>query len=166
MAKSEGKTNVMRILQQNGVSYTPHEYDFSDGGISAGDVARKIGADPDKIFKTLVTEGASGANYVFVIPGSNELELKLAAKAVGEKSIAMIKQARLFPLTGYVHGGCSPIGMKKQFPVCFDEEVILFDTIIVSAGKVGHQVEVAPDDLIALTGGTVAQVSHPKGQHN
>lgn len=161
MAKSENKTNVMRILEQHGINYIPHEYDFSDGGISAQEVAEKLGEN-GKIFKTLVTEGASGENYVFVIPGENELDLKKAAKAVGEKSIAMVKQARLLPLTGYVHGGCSPIGMKKQFKTCFDEEIILHDTILVSAGKIGKQVEAAPSDLVAITGATVQEVSHPK----
>lgn len=162
MAKTDDKTNVMRILEQKGIAYTPHRYDFSDGAIGALDVAEKIGADRYKIFKTLVTRGASGGYYVFVIPGGNELELKKAAKAAGEKSIAMIKQAELLPLTGYVHGGCSPIGMKKAFPTIFDEEVILLDTMVVSAGKVGFQVELAPDDLIEAVGGTVAEVSHEK----
>ena len=162
MAKHEEKTNVMRILDQKNIWYLPHSYDTSDGSIDALSVAEKVGVEDYKIYKTLVTVGASGNHYVFVIPGGNELELKLAAKAVGEKSIAMIKQAQLLPLTGYIHGGCSPIGMKKQFKTCFEEEVILLDTVLVSAGKVGFQIEVKPQDLISLTGAITAQVSQEK----
>ena len=162
MAKAKEKTNVMRILDQKNVVYTPHEYDSSDGAISAVDVASKIGEEKYKIYKTLVTRGASGANYVFVIPGGNELDLKKAAKAAGEKSIAMIKQAELLPLTGYIHGGCSPIGMKKPFPTVFEEEIILLDTVIVSAGRVGFQIELSPSDLISLTCGRTAEVSSEK----
>ena len=152
----------MRILDQKNILYTPHEYDAADGAVSAADVADKLGAEEYKIYKTLVTRGTSGQNYVFVIPGANELDLKAAAKAAGEKSIAMIKQAELLPLTGYIHGGCSPIGMKKPFTTIFEEEIILLDTVIVSAGKVGHQIELSPDDLIGITEGTTAPVSVEK----
>ena len=154
----EQKTNVMRILDQKKIKYTPHEYPHGDSPVDGVTVASIIGRDPACVFKTLVTEGAKGANYVFVIPVARELDLKKAAKAVGEKSIAMIPQKELLPLTGYVHGGCSPVGMKKQFHTVFHETVILFDTICVSAGKIGAQVEVAPDALIALLGADTADV--------
>ena len=111
------------------------------------------------MFKTLVTKGAGGGYYVFDIPVAENLDLKKAAKAVGEKSIAMLPQKELLPLTGYVHGGCSPVGMKKQFPTVFHETVELFDTICVSAGKIGAQVEVAPADLIALLGAQTADIT-------
>jgi len=159
MAKSEEKTNVMRILEQKGINYTAHTYDISDGILDAVSVAGKIGAADYSLYKTLVTVGASGSNYVFVICGTYELDLKLAAKASGEKSIVMLKQAQLLPLTGYIHGGCSPIGMKKQFKTFFDEEITLLDTVVVSAGKPGYQIELSPSDLISLTDGTVAPLA-------
>ncbi len=144
MGKEE-KTNVMRVLDQKKISYTPHFYDPSTvDGLS---VAKAAGEDPKRVFKTLVTEGASKRNYVFVIPVDKELDLKKAAKAVGEKSIAMIKQAQLLPLTGYVHGGCSPVGMKKQFFTTIDESALEQAQMLVSAGRIGVQVELAPDDL-------------------
>ena len=110
------------------------------------------------MFKTLVTKGASGSYYVFDVPVAENLDLKKAAKAVGEKSIAMIHQKELLPLTGYVHGGCSPVGMKKQFPTVFHETVVLFDIICVSAGKIGAQVEVPPQALLDLLGATTADI--------
>ena len=118
-----------------------------------------MGQDPEQVFKTLVTKGASGNYYVFDIPVAENLDLKKAARAVGEKSIAMIPQKELLPLTGYIHGGCSPVGMKKLFPTVFHETVELFDTICVSAGKVGAQVEVAPGDLMTLLGAKSADVT-------
>ena len=121
--------------------------------------AAYLNQDPEQVFKTLVTKGAGGGYYVFDIPVAENLDLKKAAKAVGEKSIAMLPQKELLPLTGYVHGGCSPVGMKKQFPTVFHETVELFDTICVSAGKIGAQVEVAPADLIALLGAQTADVT-------
>ena len=121
-------------------------------------VASILGQDAAAVFKTLVTKGASGAYYVFDIPVAETLDLKKAAKAVGEKSIAMLPSKDLLPLTGYVHGGCSPVGMKKQFHTVFHETVILFDTICVSAGKIGAQVELKPDDLIGLLEADVADV--------
>ena len=145
----EEKTNVMRTLDQKKIAYIPHAYD-PDGPIDGVSVARTLGQDPACVFKTLVTRGASGGYYVFDIPAAESLDLKKAARAVGEKSVAMLPQKELLPLTGYVHGGCSPVGMKKQFPTVFHETVELFDTICVSAGKIGAQVEVAPADLIAL----------------
>ena len=159
MAKTkDDKTNVMRLLDQHGVPYTPHFYD-PDGPIDGLSVARAVGADPEAVFKTLVTRGASGGYYVFDIPVGDSLDLKKAARAVGEKSIAMLPQKELLPLTGYVHGGCSPVGMKKPFPTVFHETVILFDTIYVSAGKIGAQVEADPNALMALIGAGAADVT-------
>ena len=159
MAKQkEEKTNVMRVLEQKGVAYTPHTYP-TDGSIDGASVAGYLGQDPECVFKTLVARGASGGYYVFDIPVEDTLDLKKAAKAVGEKSIAMIHQKELLPLTGYVHGGCSPVGMKKPFPTVLDGSVEGLDAIVVSAGKIGAQVELAPAALCALVGGTFAPVS-------
>ena len=157
MAKKEDKTNVMRALEQKNIPYTAHAYP-TDGAIDGVSVAKMLGQNAEQVFKTLVTRGASGAYYVFDIPVAENLDLKKAARAVGEKSIAMIAQKELLPLTGYVHGGCSPVGMKKQFPTVFHETVILFDTICVSAGKIGAQVELAPDTLVDLLGAKTADV--------
>ena len=161
MAKQrEEKTNVMRLLDQKKVPYTPHAYPHGDGEAPDGvTVARSLGLDPDRVFKTLVTKGASGGYYVFDIPVAATLDLKKAARAVGEKSVAMLPSKELLPLTGYVHGGCSPVGMKKQFPTVFHESCLDQDTICVSAGKVGFQVEVRPSDLIALVRATTADVT-------
>ena len=159
MAKNkEEKTNVMRTLDQKKIPYTAHSYD-PDGPIDGVSVAQILGQPPEQVFKTLVTKGASGAYYVFDIPVAENLDLKKAAKAVGEKSVAMLPQKELLPLTGYVHGGCSPVGMKKQFPTVFHETVELFDTICVSAGKIGAQVEVNPAELIALLGAKTADIT-------
>lgn len=140
------KTNVCRILDQKKVKYTAHTYD-PEQAISGTEVAAFLGQNPDRVFKTLVTVAKSGKNYVFVIPVEKELDLKKAAKAVGEKSIEMLKSKDLLPLTGYIHGGCSPIGMKKLFPTTFQQEVLNYDTIMFSAGKIGHQVELNINDL-------------------
>lgn len=145
MAKVE-KTNVMRILDQKKINYKSYEYSDTEA-ISGVEVAEVLGENPNQVFKTLVTVGATKANYVFMIPVHKELDLKKAAKAVGEKSIAMIKSKELLPLTGYIHGGCSPIGMKKQFRTVVDMSSTDFETIIFSAGKIGFQVEVALADL-------------------
>ncbi len=144
--KKQEKTNVMRLLDQQGVSYESHCYEGT-GAISGAEVAAVLGQDPERVFKTLVTEGRSGQHYVFVIPVLGELDLKKAAAASGEKSIAMVKAKELLPLTGYIHGGCSPIGMKKPFPTFVEESAVLYDTILFSAGKIGYQVEIAPDEL-------------------
>ena len=117
--KPSGKTNVMRVLDSLKIEYTRHFYE-EDATLSGVDIARLLGEDPDQVFKTLVTQGKSGQHYVFVIPVKEELDLKKAAKASGEKAIVMIKQTELLPLTGYIHGGWSPIGMKKQFPAYID----------------------------------------------
>ena len=160
MAKvKEEKTNVMRVLDQKKIPYTPYAYPHGDGEAPDGvTVARSLGQDPERVFKTLVTRGASGGYYVFDIPVADTLDLKKAAKAVGEKSIAMLHSRDLLPLTGYVHGGCSPIGMKKQFPTVFHETAEILDTIMVSAGKIGLQVLAAPGDLCRLVGGRFADV--------
>ncbi len=149
--KKDEKTNVMRILDGKKISYESHTYD-PDATLSGEEIAGILGEDPEKVFKTLVTRGKSGGFYVFVVPVRAELDLKKAAKACGEKSIDMIKQKELLPLTGYVHGGCSPIGMKKLFPTFIHESSKCFDKIFVSAGKVGFQIELAPDDLISVAG--------------
>ena len=150
MAKNkEEKTNVMRALEQKKIPYTAHSYD-PEGPIDGVSVAQTLGQPPERVFKTLVTKGASGAYYVFDIPVAENLDLKKAARAVGEKSIAMLPQKELLGLTGYVHGGCSPVGMKKQFPTVFHETVAEYDTICVSAGKIGHQVECDPKALLTL----------------
>lgn len=148
MSKKEknDKTNVMRLLEQAEIDYTPHEYD-AEKAVSAVDVASFLSQDVEQVFKTLVTIGKSGEHYVFVIPGEKELDLKKAATVADEKYIEMIPQKDLLPLTGYIHGGCSPIGMKKQFTTFMDETAQLFDTIFVSGGKRGLQVEVNPLSL-------------------
>lgn len=154
----EQKTNVMRLLEQAGIQY--NSYCYAETGETKGtEVAKILGQDPDQVFKTLVTVGKSGGHYVFVIPVGCELQLKKAAQAVGEKAIEMIKSKELLPLTGYVHGGCSPIGMKKMFPTVVDETAMLFDTIFFSAGKIGYQVEVAPDDLLKLVPYKMADIT-------
>lgn len=149
MAKKIEKTNVMRLLEQKKISYKEYTYEC-DGALSGMEVAESLSENPDKVFKTLVTVGASRRNYVFVVPVNRELDLKKAAKAVAEKSIEMIKSKDLLPLTGYIHGGCSPIGMKKQFTTRIHETAANFDTIIFSGGKIGFQVEVAVSDLPAI----------------
>ena len=143
------KTNVMRVLDSRGIGYTAHDYSVS-GAVSGADVARVLGLDPDAVFKTLVTVAASGEHYVFMVPVERELDLRKAARAVGEKSVEMIKQKELLPLTGYIHGGCSPIAMKKQFPTVIDETAQLYETITFSAGKVGYQVELSLSDLQSI----------------
>ena len=159
MSKKEEKTNVMRVLDQKKIPYTPHTYPHGDGEAPDGvTVARSLGLDPDRVFKTLVTKGASGGYYVFDIPVAATLDLKKAARAVGEKSVAMLPSKELLPLTGYVHGGCSPVGMKKHFPTVFHRSALDQETILVSAGKIGFQVEVRPGDLIALVGAKAEDV--------
>lgn len=147
--KNNDKTNVMRILDKAKVAYEYHNY-VDSGVVSGEDVAKVLGQDPEKVFKTLVTMGASKKNYVFMIPVCAELDLKKAAKAVGEKSIEMIKSKDLLPLTGYIHGGCSPVGMKKLFKTVIDSTAECFDTIIFSGGKIGYQVELPLGDLAKI----------------
>ena len=157
MKKTEEKTNALRLLDAQGIPHAVHVYDpdAADGG----EVAVLLGESPDQVFKTLVTVAPSRKNYVFVVPVNCTLHLKKAAAAVGEKSIAMIPQKDLLPLTGYIHGGCSPIGMKKPFPTRVHETAQLFDSIFVSAGRRGCQVEIAPDALCALVGAQYADLT-------
>ena len=151
MAKKEEKTNVMRTLDQKKIAYIPHAYD-PDGPIDGVSVARTLGQDPSCVFKTLVTRGASGGYYVFDIPAAENLDLKKAARAVGEKSVAMLHVADLLKTTGYIRGGCSPVGMKKRFVTVVDTSAENWPTIMVSAGRIGAQVELRPADLLAVTG--------------
>ena len=148
-AKGEEKTNVMRLLDGRKIPYEARSYE-PDPTMTGEEIARLLDEDPEKVYKTLVTEGKPGRHYVFVIPVGQELDLKKAAKAAGEKSVAMIRQKDLLPLTGYVHGGCSPVGMKKPFPTFIHQTAETQDRIFVSAGKVGFQVGVDPNRLAAL----------------
>lgn len=142
----EEKTNVMRLLDQKKIPYQSHTY-AAAGALSGTEVAAVLGQNPDHVFKTLVTVAKSGQHYVFVIPVAEELDLKKAAKAVGEKSVDMLKAKELLPLTGYVHGGCSPVGMKKFFKTTIHESVLNCATFCFSAGKIGYQVELEPARL-------------------
>ncbi|MBR4832095.1 MAG: Cys-tRNA(Pro) deacylase [Butyrivibrio sp.] len=155
--KNEDKTNVMRILQQKKIDYKSYSYE-PDSTLTGGQIADILGEPKDRVFKTLVTEGKGRTYYVFVIPVEKELDLKKAAKAVSEKSVSMLPLKELLPLTGYVHGGCSPIGMKKSFVTVVHESAKDFDKIFFSAGKVGFQVEVAPEDLAKVIRYTFADV--------
>ena len=145
--KGIDKTNVCRVLDQKKIEYNLHSYD-ADPTLTGVDIAGILGEPKECVFKTLVTEGKSKEHYVFVVPVEAELDLKKAAKAAGEKSIEMIKQKDLLSLTGYVHGGCSPIGMKKQFKTFIHETATSYEHIFVSAGKVGFQIEINPGDLL------------------
>lgn len=156
---AEAKTNVMRLLEQNKVPYTAHSYPHGKEAVDGVTVAQLTGMDPAAVFKTLVAVGASKHNYVFVIPVAKELDLKKAAKAVKEKSIAMIHVSEITALTGYVRGGCSPLGMKKRFPTVLDSSAEALPTVTVSAGKIGSQIELAPADLLRLTGGSTAELT-------
>jgi Cys-tRNA(Pro)/Cys-tRNA(Cys) deacylase len=155
---AEQKTNVMRLLDQKKIKYTAREYPHSDAPVDGVTAAALMGQDPARVFKTLVARGASKKIYVFDIPAAAELDLKKAAKAVGEKSIAMVHVSEITALTGYVRGGCSPVGMKKQYPTVFHETAAGLDTVIVSAGRIGFQVELAPADLIGLVRGAYADI--------
>lgn len=147
MAKDhEHKTNAMRELDAAGVPYEARFFECPEA-LSGVEVAAMLGLDEDRVFKTLVTQGKSGGHYVFMIPVACELDLKKAAATVGEKAISMIKSRELLPLTGYVHGGCSPLGMKKPFPTAIDETCDLYDRIAFSGGRIGCQIEMAPSDL-------------------
>lgn len=155
--KNKDKTNVMRVLDGKKVSYVSRTYE-PDATMSGAKIAAILGEDTEKVFKTLVTQGKSGQHYVFVIPVEAKLDLKKAAKAAGEKAVEMIKQKELLPLTGYVHGGCSPIGMKKPFPTFIHETAKQYEKVFVSAGKVGYQIELSPDDLVEVVGCCFADV--------
>lgn len=159
MAKDD-KTNVMRLLSAAKIEYVERSYDpeITDGEM----VAKAVGTPPEATFKTLVTEAESGKNYVFVIPVHLELDLKACGRAVGEKSIVMLPQKKLFPLTGYVHGGCSPVGMKKTLRTVFDESCLALETMTLSAGKRGRQISVAPESLISYVKGETALLTRNK----
>lgn len=162
MRQKEEKTNVMRILDQRKVPYTAHFYEESDG--PEGDreyglhVAQAMGQDAARVFKTLVARGASKNIYVYEVPVAENLDLKKAARAVGEKSIELLHVAEINSITGYVRGGCSPVGMKKQFPTVFHYTAEEFDRIYISAGKIGAQVEASAAGLLALLGASTADL--------
>ena len=158
MAK-EAKTNAMRMLERAKVTYTSHEYPHEEGqAVDGANVARLTGQDPARVFKTLVTQGADRNYYVFVVPVLAELDLKKAAKAAGVKSVAMIHVADINKVTGYIRGGCSPVGMKKQFPTVFHATAADLPAIMVSAGRIGHQVQCDPQALLALLGAKTADI--------
>ena len=156
--KKEEKTNVMRLLDGKKIDYKSHTYS-PDPSLTGEDIAGILGEAPSRVFKTLVTQGKSNTYYVFVVPVESDLDLKKAASAAGEKSVAMIKQKELLPLTGYVHGGCSPIGMKKQFKTFIHNTALEGEKIFVSAGRVGAQIELSPADLISAAGCIVADIA-------
>ncbi len=143
------KTNVMRILDQHNIAYQTSSYSIEDNQLDAVTVAEKIGREPENVYKTLVTKGDKDY-FVFVIPGNSHLNMKKAAVAAGQKRIEMIQQKELKPLTGYIHGGCSPIGLKKQFPIFFEEMAELLDDVAISAGQIGVQVIVNPREIVAF----------------
>ncbi len=150
MAK-EAKTNAMRMLERAKVNYTAHEYPHEEGqAVDGANVARLTGQDPARVFKTLVTQGADHNYYVFVVPVLAELDLKKAAKAAGDKNMELIHVKELLGLTGYIRGGCSPVGMKKKYPTFLDELCLLCDEIALSAGERGHQMIVPPEPIAAM----------------
>ncbi len=151
MKDRQEKTNAMRILEKNGIPYESFRFEAKEA-VSGVEAAAILGQDPERVFKTLVTKGKSGAHCVFVIPVAKELDLKKAAVAAGEKSVEMIPQKELFPLTGYFHGGCSPIGMKKQFLTVVDIHAEGKPVILFSAGRIGWQIGVSPEGLRSVTG--------------
>ena len=150
MSTKQHKTNAMRKLETEGIEYEPMSYEVNESDLSGVHAAQVMGMDPDMVFKTLVCKAASGGHVVCCIPVAEELDLKKAARAAGEKSLEMLPLRDLLPTTGYVRGGCSPLGMKKQFPTLIDETAILFDRIGVSAGERGLQMLLAPDDLASI----------------
>ena len=152
--QKEEKTNVMRLLDAKKIAHESYFFDCSSAP-TGEEVAAILNKDARQVFKTLVTAGKSGAHYVFMVPVTGELDLKKAARAAGEKSVEMIKSKDLLPLTGYVHGGCSPIGMKKKYPTYIAETYILFDEIAVSAGMRGEQIILNPSDLVEYVGAKV-----------
>ncbi len=155
----EAKTNAMRMLDRGKVPYTVHTYDHSDGRIDGVSVAAKVGIDPERVYKTLVTRGSSGGYFVFVIPVALELDLKKAARAVGEKSVAMIRVEEINKVTGYIRGGCSPVGMKKRYPTVIDSRAAGLGTMVVSGGRIGTQVELDPGALMAAVGAKTADLT-------
>lgn len=158
MSKKPAKTNAIREVEAAGIPFQFHSFQ-AEGAPSGVEVARILGEDEDRVFKTLVTQGKSGDHYVFMIPVTSELDLKKAAQAVGEKSISMLPSKELLPLTGYVHGGCSPVGMKHAFTTVIDETATIFEAILYSAGRIGCQLETSPDALAVLIGATYADLT-------
>ena len=156
--KSEEKTNVMRLLDQKKIPYASHTY-VHTGAVSAVEVAAALGQDPARVFKTLVAVGKTGTHYVFVIPVAAELDLKAAAAAVSEKSVEMLHVKDLERTTGYIRGGCSPIGMKKAFRTVIDASAENLETIVVSGGKIGFQMELAPADLLRAANATFGEIT-------
>lgn len=152
------KTNALRTLDKMKIPYRPVEYDVKDGCIDGISVAKKVGIDPNTVYKTLVTWSKSKAFYVFIVAVGESLDLKKAAKACGEKSVEMIPQAQLLPATGYIHGGCSPIGMKKLFPTYIDQSAKGYEQIAVSGGRVGLQIVLSPEDLAGLVKAEFADI--------
>ena len=148
---AEAKTNAMRILEREKIDYRVHTYPC-EGFLDGVTVAGLVGLPVETVFKTLVAKGSGGGHFVFVIPVAEELDLKAAARAAGEKSVALIKVSEITPVTGYVRGGCSPVGMKKLFPTYIDELALLFDSITVSGGRLGTQIELSPAALAAVSG--------------
>ncbi len=155
---AEFKTNVYRIFDKEKLPYTPHTYPHGDDAVDGMTIAETLGIPPEKVFKTLVTQGSDKNYYVFDVPVNRELDLKKAAAAVGVKSVAMIKVADINKITGYVRGGCSPIGMKKKYRTVFDATAKDCDTMFVSAGRIGWQIEAKPEDLAKLSGAIFADI--------
>ena len=159
MKKKTPKTNAMRLLDRAKIPYQVRQYPHEEGvAVDGVTVARLLGQEPGAVFKTLVTRGAGGGYYVFDVPVAEELDLKKAARAVGEKNVSMLHVAELLPLTGYVRGGCSPLGMKKQFPTTFHESARAFEVIAVSGGKIGLQILAEPEALCRAVDGQFADI--------
>lgn len=157
---ANSKTNAQRMLEKLGVKYIAHSYSTEDGKIDGVAVANKVGIPAEQVFKTLVTRAASKEIFVFVIPVAMELDLKAAARAVGAKSVEMVQVKELLSLTGYIRGGCSPVGMKKHYRTVVDSSALKQQTIVVSAGKIGEQIELSPSDLQAAVGCEYAEITH------
>lgn len=158
MAKKPAKTNAIREVEAADIPFSYRTFE-TEGAPSGIEVAQMLGEEPERVFKTLVTEGKTGEHYVFMIPVAEELDLKKAAQAVGEKAITMLRARDLLPLTGYVHGGCSPVGMKRAFRTVIDETAQLFDAVLYSGGRIGCQLETSPDALAQLIGAEYADLT-------
>lgn len=156
--KANFKTNALRIIEGLKINYKLHKYDHDEGFVDGAGIADKLGQNHAQVFKTIVTVGASKTNYVYVLPVDKEIDFKAAARIVGEKSVEMIKLNDLTKITGYIRGGCSPIGMKKKFRTVIDCSCTSFETIMVSAGKVGYQMELSPSDLIRASQAETADI--------
>lgn len=159
MAKKIEKTNAARLLDKAGIKYNLIPYEFDENDLAAQHVADSLGQDIARVFKTLVLNGDRSGHIVCVIPGNGEVDLKALAKVSGNKKVEMIAMKDLLSVTGYIRGGCSPVGMKKRFPTYFHSTALSFETVYVSAGVRGLQIEIAPDDLIGFVGGIVGEVA-------